>query len=63
MRLMLMTLCAATLLLGGCSMTMGTGVTDACSFWKPVSWSTKDTPETIEGVKVNNARRKAWCLQ
>jgi hypothetical protein len=36
-------------------------VIDACDFWRPVSWSKTDTRETIEGVKINNARRKAWC--
>jgi hypothetical protein len=57
----LMIVCVATLLLGGCWKTTGTGATDACDFWKPISWSSKDTPATIEGVKVNNVRQKAWC--
>lgn len=57
----LTTLCVATFLLGGCSMTMGTAAIDACDFWRPVSWSTKDTSETIQGVKINNARQQAWC--
>lgn len=60
-QLKLATLFAATFLLGGCSITMGTAVTDACTFWKPISWSAKDTSVTIEEVKMNNARRRAWC--
>lgn len=59
--LKLTTLCVATLLLAGCSRTTGTGAIDACSFWQPISWSQRDTPQTIAEVKVNNARRKAWC--
>jgi len=45
-------------------MTMGIGGTDrlnVCDFWRPTTWSSKDTPQTIEGNKINNARRKAWC--
>lgn len=59
--LKLTTLCVATLLLAGCSKTTGTAATDACLFWQPVSWSQKDTKQTIAEVKTNNARRKAWC--
>lgn len=59
--LKLATLLVVMLPLGGCWRTTGTGAIDACDFWKPVSWSTKDTRATIEEVKVNNAKRKAWC--
>lgn len=51
---------ASAILLAGCQ-TTGTGVTDACGQWRAVSWSVKDTPQTIDEVKGNNARRKAWC--
>jgi hypothetical protein len=34
---------------------------EVCSKWKGIGWSRKDTPQTIEGVKLNNARRQAWC--
>ncbi|POR52381.1 hypothetical protein CYD53_10546 [Bosea psychrotolerans] len=47
-------------LLAGCQ-TTGSGVTEVCAVWKPVLWSSRDTPETIDGVKGNNARRAAWC--
>jgi hypothetical protein len=29
--------------------------------WRPLSWSRRDTPETIEETKANNARHLAWC--
>jgi hypothetical protein len=61
MRFKLITLCAATLLLAGCSKTTGIGGTNACTFWQPITWSQKDTPQTITEVKANNARQKAWC--
>lgn len=48
------------ILLVACNQT-ATGETEVCSVWRPVSWSQKDTPETIDGVKGNNARRGAWC--
>ena len=50
-------------LLGGCATTTATVATNAsvCAVWKPVSWSKKDTDQTITEIKVNNARREAWC--
>lgn len=60
LRTKLLALASATLL-AGCQ-TTGTGVTDPCTTqWRPVTWSTKDTPRTIDEVKGNNARRKGWC--
>jgi len=32
-----------------------------CETWRPVSWSSRDTPETIREVKAGNAARKAFC--
>jgi hypothetical protein len=29
--------------------------------WRDLSWSRRDTKETIEEVKANNARHDAWC--
>jgi hypothetical protein len=63
MRTVLMTMLAAALLtpLAACK-TTDTGVTDVvCGPWRAITWSAKDTPETIDEVKGNNARRKAWC--
>lgn len=41
--------------------TTDTGGTEVCAVWRGISWSQKDTPETVDGVKGNNARRKAYC--
>jgi hypothetical protein len=51
------------LVLTGCSTMMGIGAIDpaACTVWRDVSWSSKDTPQTITEVKVNNARREGYC--
>jgi hypothetical protein len=50
------------LALTGCAkMTAIVGTEAACAVWKPVSWSSKDTDQTITEVKVNNARREGWC--
>ena len=51
---------ASGLLVASCSKTTGLSET-SCLVWKPISWSSKDTPQTIEEVKLNNARQKAWC--
>lgn len=51
---------ASALSLAACTKTMGT-VETSCLVWQPVSWSLKDTPQTVEEVKANNARRAAWC--
>lgn len=50
----------SALLVASCSMTTAT-VGSECLVWKPISWSAKDTPQTIEEVKLNNVRQKAWC--
>ena len=41
--------------------TTETAVISACDQWRAVSWSQKDTQDTIADVKGNNARRGAWC--
>lgn len=51
----------STLLLTACAQTTATGVTSACSVWKGIRWDVADTDETIVQVKVNNARRDAFC--
>ena len=61
MRFKLTMLLAGTLLLGGCWKTTGTVGTEVCDIWQPISWSQKDTPQTIAEVKINNAKQKAWC--
>jgi len=49
--------------LTGCSNLTGTKETNlsACSVWRDVSWSSKDTAQTITEVKINNARREGYC--
>ena len=32
-----------------------------CSAWPPVTWSSRDTPETIKEAKANNAARAGFC--
>lgn len=53
-------LVASLMLLAACQ-TTGSAETEVCSVWRPVTWSQRDTPETVDGVKGNNARRGAWC--
>lgn len=57
----LMLVCVVTLLLLACTPLTRTSATDVCAVWRPVSWSSRDTPETVVEVKANNARRAAWC--
>jgi hypothetical protein len=49
--------------LTGCVTLTGTKETNGavCNVWKDVSWSKKDTDQTIQEIKVNNARREGWC--
>jgi hypothetical protein len=32
-----------------------------CSAWPPVSWSSRDTEETIRDAKASNAARAGFC--
>jgi hypothetical protein len=49
--------------LSGCAMTIPMSANDdaVCTVWRDVSWSKKDTDQTIAEVKQNNARRDGWC--
>lgn len=50
------------LILSTCATTTASGVTDvACQAFKPITWSTKDTDQTIGEVKEHNAAWKAVC--
>ncbi len=60
MRWMLMLSLVLTQPLVGCTTTTGTAET-SCMVWRPISWSKRDTPQTIGEVKAHNARRKAYC--
>lgn len=62
MRFVLVTL--LILPLTNCASLMGTPATNksACGVWKDISWSKKDTDQTIGEIKINNARREAYCI-
>jgi hypothetical protein len=49
-------------LLSGCATMTGTvGTKAACTVWSDISWSKKDTDQTIAEIKRNNARRDGFC--
>lgn len=45
----------------GCQ-TNTSGIKTVCTVWKPITYSSADTRETANQVRVNNASRDAWCL-
>lgn len=50
------------LTLTGCATTTGSAVTEvACTGLEPLTWSRRDTDETIRGVKRHNAKWRAIC--
>lgn len=63
-------LAVMSLLLTGCAMTMDTAGTEpppegarplaVCGSWLPISWSSRDTDQTIREAKANNRARTAW---
>lgn len=52
-----------SLLTGCASPTSISGKTETivCEVWRPVSWSAKDTDQTIREIKLNNAAHDAYC--
>lgn len=34
---------------------------DVCKIFQPLTWSTKDTDETIIGIKAHNRRQQNYC--
>lgn len=58
---MMLLAAALPILAAGCKTTGIVGTDEVCAQWRGISWATSDTPETIDGVKGNNARRQAWC--
>ena len=59
-KLTMMLAAVLPILCAGCA-TTGSGGTSVCSSWLSITWSKSDTAQTVDGVKGNNARRKAWC--
>lgn len=55
-------LAVTTLMLGACETTMtGSGERTECQVWVGITWSRRDTDQTIREIKENNASHKAWC--
>ncbi len=53
---------AAALLLAGCATTTPTAVTDtSCLALEPITYSIKDTPETIAQIRAHNAAWDTLC--
>lgn len=52
-------------LLTGCATmtpTAGTSVSPlVCEAWRPVTWSSRDTDQTIREARANNAAWEAYC--
>ena len=47
---------------GGCAPTVGGGTRSvACDAFGPLTWSRKDTRDTIRGIQGHNATGKALC--
>lgn len=61
-----LSLLAMTCSLAGCGLTRSTRtvetnvVQEACKAWAPVSYSSRDTPETQKEARGNNAARLAF---
>lgn len=60
-KLKMLLVVAISIPIAGCATTGGGGTEGVCSRWRPITWSKRDTAETVAGVKINNANRKAWC--
>lgn len=58
----MMLVAVLSILTAGCATTGGGGTEAVCAQWRGISWSSRDTPQTQDEVKANNARRKAWCV-
>lgn len=59
-------LISCALIMSGCAIpigTLGTKEPPVCAVWSEISWSKKDTDQTIREVKINNARREGYCLK
>jgi len=57
--MMLVAALSASLIGAGCSRTVGSAT--ECQIFRPLSWSSRDTPETVRGVKGHNAAGEAAC--
>lgn len=53
---------AISILLAGCQTSTTATTDDACLIWNAIDYSgTKDTPETVAAIRVQNARHDSYC--
>lgn len=49
-------------LLAGCQTTPTTSTDDVCLIWSPIDYHAKsDTPDTVDRIRTNNAKRDKYC--
>lgn len=61
-KLVMLLLLGTLLCVPACSQTTQTAGTEAaCVVWRPITYSSRDTPETVLQVLRNNAAQKSWC--
>lgn len=50
-------------LMEGCRTTPSTGIPgEVCLIWRPITYSaSRDSPETVDEVRAQNARRQSFC--
>lgn len=60
--LALLVLAFSLTILASCQTPSTATSDDVCLIWSGISYSAKnDTPETVQGVRVNNAKRQSYC--
>ena len=57
--MMLAAVLSVSLIVTACSQTVGSAT--ECQIFGPLSWSSRDTPETVRGIKGHNAAGEAAC--
>lgn len=62
--LLLAGLCLSTLLVTSCLTTIPTAAINASCVWDgPISYSSRDTPDTINQIRKHNAAWRALCKE
>ena len=59
----LLLLATLSILVTACNTTRSIATNDGvCTVWSPLTYSaSKDTPETVLGIRQNNAKRGSFC--
>jgi len=57
--MMLVAALSVSLTVTACNRTVGSAT--ECQIFAPLTWSSRDTPETIRGIKGHNAAGEAAC--